>query len=46
MLVRLELLGPSERMTMESMTQVVLHEDMLKAGLRFLLLIVVTELLR
>lgn len=46
LLVRLEVLGPSDRMIMGSVTCVVQYEDALKARLRFLILVIVAKLLR
>lgn len=46
MSVRLELLGPSMKMTMGSTIRAALHEDLLKIGLRFLLPTIIVELLR
>lgn len=43
---RVEISGPSERMTMGSMTHMVLHEDMLGVVLRFRIPTIVTKLLR
>lgn len=45
-LVRLELSGPSERMTMGSMIRMALHEDAFKARLRLPLPAIITKLLR
>lgn len=46
MSVRLEVLGLFERMTIGSATSVALYEDVLKAGLRSLISIITTKLLR
>lgn len=40
---RLEVPGPSKRMTIGSMTHVTLHEDALGAGLRFPILAIVAQ---
>lgn len=44
--IKLKLSGPFERVTMGSVTQVVLYEEMFRTGLRLLLPAVVTKLLR
>lgn len=44
--IGLELPSPSERVTMGSVTRVVLYEEAIMAGLRLPLLAVITELLK
>lgn len=46
MLVKLELPGPSERMTIGLVTRVALHEDVFRVGLRLLFTLIIVELLR